>query len=224
VDNQSVTTQRFELVADVSSADPGAIEPVLRGLVGGEMSRTPDGFHVMATLSGESAHDLNRSLLSALRRVERRTRLRAEWTTGGVTVRFFDYVPKGSRPASSVSAPTSSSVWRNTRETDRRRTGIMPSFGSPFSGLANDRKLTDQELIRAIRFTVASEFEANQLYVQLAESTDDKLAIAVLTDIAGEELRHAGQFLRLLYELAPDEERLYASGAKEVERAIEKSK
>ena len=60
----------------------------------------------------------------------------------------------------------------------------MPSFGSPFSGLANDRKLTDQELIRAIRFTVASEYEANQLYVQLAESTDDKLAIAVLMDIA----------------------------------------
>ena len=100
----------------------------------------------------------------------------------------------------------------------------MPSFGSPFSGLANDRKLTVQELIRAIRFTVASEYEANQLYVQLAESTDDKLAIAVLMDIAGEELRHAGQFLRLLYQLAPDEEKLYALGAKEVEREIEKSK
>jgi rubrerythrin len=99
----------------------------------------------------------------------------------------------------------------------------MPSFGTPFSGLANDRKLTDQELIRAIRFTVASEYEANQLYVQLAESTNDKLAIAVLMDIAGEELRHAGQFLRLLYKLAPDEEKLYALGAKEVERAIEKS-
>jgi rubrerythrin len=112
---------------------------------------------------------------------------------------------------------------RIIREIERRRI-VMPSFGSPFSGLANDRKLTDQELIRAIRFTVASEYEANQLYLQLAESTDDKLAIAVLTDIAGEELRHAGQFLRLLYELAPDEEKRYAGGAKEVERIIEKSK
>ena len=99
----------------------------------------------------------------------------------------------------------------------------MPSFASPFSGLANDRKLTHQELIRAIRFMVASEYEANQLYVQLAESTDDKLAIAVLMDIAGEELGHAGQFLRLLYKLAPDEEKLYAQGAKEVKRAIEKA-
>jgi len=100
----------------------------------------------------------------------------------------------------------------------------MPSFGSPFSGLANDRKLTNHELIRAIRFTVASEYEANQLYVQLAESTDDKLAIAVLTDVANEELRHAGQFLRLLYKLAPDEEKLYERGAKQVERAMESSK
>jgi len=38
-------------------------------------------------------------LLSALRRVERRTRLRAEWTANGETHRFFDYVPNGSRPA-----------------------------------------------------------------------------------------------------------------------------
>ena len=43
----------------------------------------------------------------------------------------------------------------------------MPAFGSPFSGLANDRKLTDEELVRAIRFMVAAEYEAIQLYMQL---------------------------------------------------------
>ena len=56
----------------------------------------------------------------------------------------------------------------------------MPGFGSPFSGLANDRKLTDEELVRAIRFMVAAEYEATQLYLQLAESTDNKLAVEVL--------------------------------------------
>ena len=56
----------------------------------------------------------------------------------------------------------------------------MPNFGSPFSGLANDRKLTDAELIRAIRFMVASEYEATQLYMQLAESTDNKIVQKVL--------------------------------------------
>ena len=100
----------------------------------------------------------------------------------------------------------------------------MPEFGSSFSGLANDRKLTEQELIRAIRFMIAAEYEAVQLYMQLADSTDNNLAIEVLTDIADEERVHAGEFLRLLRELAPDEEKLYAEGAGEVEEEIEKSK
>ena len=96
----------------------------------------------------------------------------------------------------------------------------MPSFGSPFAELANPRKLSDAELIRAIRFMVASEYEATQMYVQLAESTENKLASVVLRDIADEELVHAGEFLRLLYQLAPDEQKLYAKGAKEVEEFI----
>ena len=100
----------------------------------------------------------------------------------------------------------------------------MPEFGSPFSGLANKRKLTNTELVRAIRFMVAAEYEATQLYMQLAESTDNKLAVEVLKDIADEEIIHAGEFLRLLNELAPGEKKLYASGAKEVEEKIKKIK
>ena len=100
----------------------------------------------------------------------------------------------------------------------------MPNFGSPFSGLANNKKLTEAELIRAIRFMVAAEYEATQLYMQLVDSTDNKLAQKVLTDIADEERVHAGEFLRLLHELAPDEKQFYASGAKEVEELIEKVK
>jgi rubrerythrin len=98
----------------------------------------------------------------------------------------------------------------------------MPVFGSPFSGLENGRKLTDAELVRAIRFMVASEYEATQLYMQLAESTDNKLAVAVLKDIADEERVHAGEFLRLLREIAPEEEKFYAKGAAEVEEEIAK--
>jgi len=100
----------------------------------------------------------------------------------------------------------------------------MPDFGHPFSGLAKDRKLNDRELIRAIRFMVSAEYEAIQLYMQLAESTGNKLAIEVLTDIADEERVHAGEFLRLLKELDPDEEKFYAEGAGEVEEEIEKLK
>ena len=93
----------------------------------------------------------------------------------------------------------------------------MPEFGNPFAGQMSDRKLTDKELVRAIRFMIAAEYEAIQLYQQLAESTDNKLAIEVLQDIADEERVHAGEFLRLLHELAPDEEKFYKEGAEEVE-------
>jgi rubrerythrin len=100
----------------------------------------------------------------------------------------------------------------------------VPEFGSPFSGLANERKLTEEELVRSIRFMVAGEYEAIQMYMQLAESTNNKLAVEVLKDIADEERVHVGEFLRLLRELAPDEEKFYAAGAKEVEEEIEKMK
>ncbi len=96
----------------------------------------------------------------------------------------------------------------------------MPEFGNSFSGLKADRKLTKSELIRAIRMMIASEYEAIQLYMQLAESTDDELAKKVLTDIADEERVHAGEFLRLLKHLAPDEETFYKEGAEEVEEMI----
>jgi rubrerythrin len=55
------------------------------------------------------------------------------------------------------------------------------------------------------------------LYEQLAESTDEALAQNVLRDIANEERVHAGEFLRLLKELQPDEEDFYQQGAQEVE-------
>ncbi|HPE90063.1 MAG TPA: ferritin family protein [Spirochaetia bacterium] len=93
----------------------------------------------------------------------------------------------------------------------------MPDFGHPFSGLKHDRKLTHEELVRAVRFMVSAEYEAIQLYQQLAESTDNALAQKVLYDIADEEKVHAGEFLRLLKELDPKEEGFYKEGAQEVE-------
>jgi rubrerythrin len=100
----------------------------------------------------------------------------------------------------------------------------MPDFGHPFAGLAKDRKLTHEELVRAIRFMVAAEYEAIQLYMQLAESTDNELARAVLKDIADEERVHAGEFLRLLRELDPQEFEFYRKGEEEVEEIIDELK
>lgn len=93
----------------------------------------------------------------------------------------------------------------------------MPEFGHPFNVKHSDRKLTKEELARSIRMMIAAEYEAIQLYQQLAESTDNKLAQDVLIDIANEEKVHAGEFLRLLKELDPEEEKFYQEGYQEVE-------
>jgi len=93
-----MNNKTFILNASISSDNPAEIKKVLSELVGGgKIVSTEDGFDVSTTMEGESARELNRALLSALRRVEKKTRLRAEWTCGKTTERFFDYVPKGAR-------------------------------------------------------------------------------------------------------------------------------
>ena len=87
----------YELTANVSTANPQAIRRVLEDLIeSGSVTPIGDGFQVKAKMIGESARELNRTLLSALRKVEKKTRLRAEWAFGKSVERFFDYVPKGS--------------------------------------------------------------------------------------------------------------------------------
>lgn len=96
----------------------------------------------------------------------------------------------------------------------------MPEFTTPFAGMNADRRLTRDELVRAIRFSIAAEFEAIQLYMQLHDSTDDKLARKVLLDVANEEKEHAGEFMKLLKHIAPDEESFYKEGESEVEEMM----
>jgi hypothetical protein len=89
----------FRLNGEVSSENLSAIRTLLTQLTGGQVTAIPAGLHVEGAMEGTDARDVNRRLLSALRRIEKRTRLRAEWTAGDTTYRFFDYVPKSERPA-----------------------------------------------------------------------------------------------------------------------------
>ena len=97
----------------------------------------------------------------------------------------------------------------------------IPSLRRPRGGC---NSLTHEELVRAVRFMIAAEYEAIQLYQQTAESTDNELAKEVLIDIANEEKEHAGEFLRLLRELDPEEVKFYEEGYEEVEEIIAKLK
>ncbi len=95
----------FSLVCTVSTEKPAAVRPVLVSFVGRSGTvedvapalREHGGkgeFLVRAEIAGASAKDLNRSLLTALRKAEKRTRLRAEWVSEKTAERYFDYVLK----------------------------------------------------------------------------------------------------------------------------------
>lgn len=93
----------------------------------------------------------------------------------------------------------------------------MPEFVNPFSGKVPDRKLTHEELVRAIRLNLAAEHEAVHVYMAHADATDHPLAKEVLIDIANEERVHAGEFQRLLEILTGDEEKYMVEGREEVD-------
>ncbi|MDD1654475.1 MAG: Rubrerythrin [Methanomicrobiales archaeon] len=101
-----------------------------------------------------------------------------------------------------------------------RRGETIPEFVNPFSGKIPDRKLTRDELVRALRLDLAAEHEAVHAYTAHAEATDDPLARAVLLDIAGEERVHAGEFARLIAILTKDEDQFLAKGAAEVDAVV----
>jgi len=100
----------------------------------------------------------------------------------------------------------------------------MPNFSDPFNGndLNRDKKLSKQEEIRALRFAIAAEYEAIQLYEQLANASSNFLFQKVMRDIAKEEKVHAGEFMRVLFQLDPNEQNDYHEGFKEVEKMIKK--
>jgi hypothetical protein len=99
--------ERYSLVARVDTDSPGKVRPVLQTLVGqGTVKRGsgPNEFLVTAEMDGTSAKELNRALLSALRRAEKKTRLRAEWIApDGATETYFDYVLKRTTKVSKTS-------------------------------------------------------------------------------------------------------------------------
>jgi rubrerythrin len=91
---------------------------------------------------------------------------------------------------------------------------------NPLSVMTSERKMTAEELIRAVRFAIASEYDAIKQYMQIAEASDNEDAIKLMKDIADEEKVHAGEFLELLYKLDPREKEHYEKGRQEAEEIL----
>ncbi len=96
----------------------------------------------------------------------------------------------------------------------------MPEFATPFSGNKCDRKLSKDELIRAIRFSIASEFEAIQLYEQIKDSIDNIEAKKMFEEVTEDEKIHVGNFTYLLELLSPDDKEHTIEGREEAYEVI----
>jgi len=72
----------------------------------------------------------------------------------------------------------------------------------------------NKEILRA---AIIAEFDAINLYEQMAALTDDKHLKTILLDIAKEEKTHVGEFQTLLLMNDEQQEKELAEGKKEVE-------
>ena len=95
----------------------------------------------------------------------------------------------------------------------------MPSFPNPFAGNV-DRKMTNAELMQALRIDIAGELEAIFLYDAHYQATDDPAAKAVLADIRDEEKAHMGELITLMRHLDPTETEFFLEGEGEVQEKL----
>ena len=97
----------------------------------------------------------------------------------------------------------------------------MATISNPFV-MEVPRKLTDEELVNAIRQDIIGELEAIHEYDAHVQATDNEDAKKVLSDIRDEEREHMGELLELLERLAPDEKALHDEGRGEVREMLRK--
>ena len=98
----------------------------------------------------------------------------------------------------------------------------MPSFGSALPVYDFSKKLSKTELLRAVRFCIAAEYEAVQMYTQIADACSDKQIAEELNSVANDELVHVGEFIEMIKQISPEEEEFYKKGEKEVIKEAKK--
>ena len=98
----------------------------------------------------------------------------------------------------------------------------MPDFNSIQNIYNPNRKLSSTEILRAIKFSIAAEYEAIQLYQQIMENTNNKTVIKALAEITEDEKKHVGGLNKLLEILSPEDNKIYQAGAEEILEEIAK--
>ncbi|MDN5308933.1 MAG: hypothetical protein PWP14_327 [Methanolobus sp.] len=82
-----------------------------------------------------------------------------------------------------------------------------------------DKKDLDLEILRA---AIIAEFDAINLYEQMAGLTDNEEVRRVLMDVAHEEKTHVGEFQTLLLRADEEQKQELKAGEKEVDEELSK--
>ena len=98
----------------------------------------------------------------------------------------------------------------------------MPDFNTIRNVYSPNSKLSPVEILRAIKFSIAAEYEAIQLYQQIMENTNNKNVIKAFAEITEDEKKHVGGLNKLLEILSPEDDKIYQAGAEETLEEIEK--
>lgn len=106
----------------------------------------------------------------------------------------------------------------------RRRLGGMGKkaveFVDPFPNKAPGDPISHQELVSALRLSIAAELEAAHLYDTIAEYTKDERVKKIMKDVADEEQVHAGEFQHVLELVESDEKEKMEEGVEEAKEKL----
>lgn len=94
----------------------------------------------------------------------------------------------------------------------------MANFSYPWTN--RPEKMNKVEILSALRFALAAELEAINVYQQIAESSQLTYVREAMRSIAKEEMLHVGEILRLIAEVEDTELEKYREGMAEVEKII----
>lgn len=87
----------------------------------------------------------------------------------------------------------------------------------PINLAKGDKKEIDREILRV---GIMAEYDAINLYLQMAEIAQNPKIKTVLREIAGEEKTHVGEFEALLLMLDKEQAKELIAGAKEVKKLV----
>lgn len=95
----------------------------------------------------------------------------------------------------------------------------MVQFSDPFVGNI-PKKLSDSELLQALRVDLAGELEAIVGYEVHAQSTDDQRVKQILYAIRDEEIQHTEMLKKLIEMLDPNTANLHQKGSNRFQQTV----